>query len=124
MLFRSPMMFLLFQRPEYKKFSFSWLLAARNQAEAKTILNICNLCKNAASPTNQGVLMGYPQVALIKINDDNLFGHLKFKPCVITSVSVNHTPLTNPSFFEDGAPVLVNLTLNLMEMQWWFRGEF
>lgn len=119
----NPLMFLQFQRPEYRQFSLSWVLSPRNEKESIAIKNIITRCKKAASPTYGMFLMGYPLVALIKMYPNDIFGHMVFKPCVITSVQVNYTGAPTPSFHKNGAPTMVTLTLNLMEMQFWFRNE-
>ena len=119
----NPLMFLLFQRPDYRKFSLSWLLTPRNEKESNTIKDIITKCKRAASPTNLFPLMGYPQVALIKMHPNDIFGHMVFKPCVITSVQADYAKAPTPAFHKNGAPSVVSLTLNLMEMQFWFRNE-
>jgi hypothetical protein len=120
----NPLMFLLFQRPEYRQFSLSWLLTPRNEKESNTIKNIVTKCKRAASPDRFGpFLMTYPQVALIKMYPNDIFGQMIFKPCIITSVQVNYTNAPTPAFHKNGAPAAVALTLNLMEMQFWFRNE-
>lgn len=119
----NPLMYLAFQRPEYREFSFSWVLAPYNEKESKTIKNIITECKKAASPSYENILMGYPSVALIKMYPDNLFGSLYFKPCIITSVQVTYSGTPTPSFYKNGAPTVVGLTLNLKEMQFWFKEE-
>lgn len=119
----NPLMFLQFQRPEFRQFTLSWVLTARNKKESDNIKNIITKLKQSASPTNMGLLMGYPQVAIVKMQPDNIFGSMIFKPCVITSVMANYTGGPNPSFFKSGAPTVVTLTVNLMEMQFWFRDE-
>ena len=119
----NPLMFLAFQRPEYREFSLSWVLAPYNEKESKTIKNIVTECKKAASPSYGNILMGYPSVALIKMYPDDLFESLYFKPCIITSVQVTYSGTPTPSFYKNGAPTVVGLTLNLKEMQFWFKEE-
>lgn len=120
----NPLMFLQFQRPNFREFSFSWLLTPRNQQETKAIRNIIIQCKKAASPERFGpFLMSYPMVAMIKMHPNNLDGLMKFKPCIITSVQSSYTAGPVPSFYKSGAPAIVSLTLNLMEMQYWFASE-
>jgi hypothetical protein len=119
----NPLMFLAFQRPEYREFSLSWILAPYNEKESKIVQNIIKECKKAASPSYGNILMGYPLVALIKMYPDDLFGSLYFKPCIITSVQVTYSGTPTPSFFKNGAPTVIGLTLNLKEMQFWFREE-
>lgn len=119
----NPLMYLAFQRPEYREFSLSWVLAPYNEKESKIIKNIVTECKKAASPSYGNILMGYPYVALIKMYPDDLFGSLYFKPCIITSVQVTYSGTPTPSFYKNGAPTVIGLTLNLKEMQFWFREE-
>ena len=119
----NPLMFLQFQRPEFRQFSLSWLLTARNEKESEIIRDIIIRFKQAASPRYGAVLMGYPDIALIRMMPDDIFGNLKFKPCVINSVQVNYTGAPVPSFFKSGAPTVVALTINVTEMQFWFKDE-
>jgi hypothetical protein len=121
----NPLMFLQFQRPEFRQFSLSWLLAPKNKKESETIRDIIKAFKRSASPYKHGggLLMGYPDVATIVMKPDDIFGNLVFKPCVVTSVQVNYNGAPNPSFFKNGAPTVIALTLNLMEMQFWFAEE-
>lgn len=122
----NPLMFMLFQRPEYRSFSLTWTLTPRNQKESKEIKDIVTKCKQAASPERSSfssLLMTYPQVALIKMHPDDIFGHMVFKPCIITSVLADYTAGPVPAFHEKGAPAVVTLTLNVQEMQFWYRNE-
>lgn len=121
----NPLLFLQFQKPEFKEYSLSWVMTPRNAQESEIIKNVVLECKRAAAPTRLalGALLGYPKTALIKMWPDDLFGSIVFKPCVITSVQVNYTAAPNPSFFASGAPTVVTLTLNLTEMQFWYRDE-
>jgi hypothetical protein len=124
---------MFFQRPNYKEFSFSWTFAPVNQRESRTLADIINQFKSNSLPTFGGAFMGYPNIALMRIHPGDVFGNLKFKPCAITSVLVDYSP-AGPSFFSDasinnatgrsnGAPTLVNLTVNFKEIQLWDRNE-
>jgi hypothetical protein len=119
----NPLMFLQFKRPEFRTFQLSWVLAPRTKQESDTIKNIITKCKQAAAPQNFGPILGYPQIAMIRLHPKTLDEHLKFKPCVIESVQVSYTPNPTPSFFEGGAPSAVTLTMNFKEMQYWYRNE-
>lgn len=119
----NPLMFLQFQRPEYKQYSFSWLLTPRNEDESIRIRKIIKTCQYAAAPENNVLLFGYPYVALIRMHPDDLFKNVRFKPCVITSVQTSYVAGPNPAFHKNGAPAVISLTLNLMEMNFWFKNE-
>lgn len=119
----NPLMFLQFQRPEFRSFSLSWILAPNNKQESFAIRKIITKFKKAASPERNGFLMSYPQVVMIKMQPNDLYGHMVFKPCIINSVQANYSAGPVPSFYKTGAPAIVSLTLNLTEMQFWFRSE-
>lgn len=121
----NPLMFLQFQRPEYKQFSFSWLLTPRNEDESRRIRKIIKRAQKAAAPGLGvgGLTLKYPQVALIKMHPDNLFENILFKPCVITSVQTSYIAGPNPAFHKGGAPAVISFTINLMEMQFWYESE-
>jgi hypothetical protein len=75
-------------------------------------------------PRAIGPVYAYPQIAIIKLQPNDLFGHLRIKPCAVESVSIDHTGGATPSFFENGAPTIVNLTLNLKEIQLWDQKDY
>ena len=59
--------------------------------------------------------MNYPKVALVSFKPANYL--FTIKPCAIISVAVDYTGANGPSFFKNGAPTVVNLSLQLKEMQ-------
>jgi len=122
----NPFLYMFFQRPNYKQFSFSWTLAPNTPEESRTLINMINRMKKASLPTvtGFGAVFQYPQIALIKLHPGDLFGHLKIKPCAIESISVDHTATATPAFFNGGAPVAVNLTINLKEIQLWDQADY
>lgn len=119
----NPFLFVYFQRPNFKQYSFTWTLAARNQQESEKIRSIVNRIKERSSPTIDGLVMKFPDVVDISFAPDEVFGMLKMKPCVITSVMVDYTP-AGPSFFNSKAPTLVSLTLNLKEIELWSQQDY
>jgi len=62
---------------------------------------------------------------------NNLNGHAYFFPMAVKGISVNLTPNPTPSFFAEpdglgrpssrGAPTLVNLSVEMMEIKIWDR---
>lgn len=122
----NPLMFMLFQRPEYRAFSLAWTFTPKNEKESQDIKEIITKCKQAASPERSSfsnLLMTYPMVALIKMHPDDIFGHMVFKPCIIKSVIVDYTASPTPAFHKNGAPAAVSMILNVQEMQFWYRNE-
>lgn len=126
----NPYLFMYFQRPNYKEFSFTWTFAPNNARESASLANIINQFKANSLPTFGFTFMGYPNIALIKLHPSDMLGNLQFKPCAVTSVLVDYTG-AGPSFFKrspgnsesSGAPTVVNLTVNFKEIQLWDRNE-
>lgn len=121
----NPFMFMYFQRPQYKQFSFSWTLAPNTPQESQTLLQIINRFKGASLPTAMGPIYQYPQIAIIKLHPNNIFGQLLIKPCAVESITIDHTAAATPAFFNNtGAPTTVSITLNLKEIQLWDAKEY
>ena len=126
----NPYLFMVFQQPNFKDFSFSWTFAPKNARESQALSDIITQFKGNSLPTLSGLVMDYPNVALIRLLPNDVFGNLLFKPCVVTSVIVDYTG-AGPSFFKsspnnsrsNGAPTVVNLTVNFKEIQLWDRNE-
>ena len=49
---------------------------------------------------------------------------MKFRPCAVNGVSVDYTGAGVPSFFKNGAPTVINLTLQLTEIQLWDQTNY
>jgi hypothetical protein len=70
-----------------------------------------------------GTLLSYPNIANIQLFPNDTFLY-KFKPCVIESMSVNFAPANTPSFFKStNAPVEVQLSLQLKEIEYWLNED-
>jgi hypothetical protein len=122
----NPFLFMFFQRPNFKEFTFKWTLTPNTEAESRTIIKIINSCKKASLPTKTGFgfLLQYPQVVQIDIFPDELKQHMSFKPCAITSVQADYTAAGNPSFFKGtNLPTVISLTLSLKEIELWDSSE-
>lgn len=114
----NPFMFMMFKRPGFKEYSLHWTLAPNNERDSDNLLKIIKECKKAALPQGygaEGFLMKYPKIAMVKFKPDNYL--FKIKPCAIISVAVDYTGSNGPSFFKNGAPTIVNLSIALKEMQ-------
>jgi len=122
----NPFMFMMFKRPAFKEHTLQWTLAPRSRKESDTLKDIIKMCKKSALPPKpSGLLMDYPKIAMVQLfagegDDQYLY---KFKPCAIVSVEVDYSGTGLPAFFESGAPVAVNLTLNLKEIELWFQDD-
>lgn len=133
----NPLLFAAFNRPNFRTFRFEWNLVPRNKEESKTIRLITETFKYAASPDGLNSLLlvlDYPLIAMVHMYPNRLNGHAYFHPMAIKGVSVNLTPNPTPSFFstpkkpdgtdeedQGGAPTLVNLSVEMMEIKLWDR---
>ena len=131
----NPLMFQQFQNPNYREFNLQWSLAPRTKTESATIASMITVLKRASSPGRAygGLAFTYPLIAMIKFYPNNLTGHpddriggVILKPCIITSVSVDHTPVGAPAFFNgpEGAPVIVAISMAIKELSLWFRDDY
>jgi hypothetical protein len=126
-LAQNPFLTVLFKQPEFKKHTFGWKLAPNNAQESNTIKDIINSFKAnmlpAMSPNAGGTLLTYPNIAIISLYPDETFLY-KFKPCVIESMNINYAVGGQPSFFKGtNAPTLVEITINLLEIEYWLKED-
>lgn len=118
----NPNLTLVLGGPTLRQHSFSWLLSAKNYAESKVIKDIVNELRKAMLPSSvDGFMYKYPNYALIRIHPKNDFLY-KFKPCVITGLSVNYAGAGYPSFMpgkETGnhPPTFVELSISFQEVE-------
>jgi hypothetical protein len=128
----NPLLYVAFNRPNFRNFRFEWNLVPKNKKESETIKKITETFKYAASPEGLGgPILDYPLIAQVRMFPNNLNDHAHFLPMAIKGVSVNLTPNPAPSFFgpeepgEDpkGAPTMVNLSVEMMEIELWDRSK-
>jgi hypothetical protein len=116
----NPVLFMLFQRPAFKEYTFSWTLAPSNEQESQTLVNIIEYFKVNMLPSvagfGSGLVWNYPKIAIVKFYPDDQFT-FRLKPCAILSVQVDYSGAGGPSFFKNGAPTVVNFTVLMKEIQ-------
>jgi hypothetical protein len=121
----NPLLFMTFDRPNYKDHTLSWSLAPNTEAESRTIVQIVNNLKFNSLPRQDlgGAVLRYPNIAFVKLYPDDMFT-MTFRPCAVTGVSVDYTGAGSPTFFKNGAPAVVNLNLSLQEIQLWDQTNY
>lgn len=123
---------MLFRSPALRQFNFNFKMMARSRAEAKAIKDIVQFFREAAYPSlgtgGQEVGSGqdkrplamatykFPDVFEIQYlskqkENKNL---IKFGRAYITAVTINYNQ-SSPTFFEDGMPSEVDLSLTFQE---------
>lgn len=127
-LAENPFLTVMFNKPNFKDYSFSWKLIPRDPEEAQRINKIIREFKRALLPdiTDKtfGTLLNYPQIVQIGFfgSDNYLY---RFKPAVIQEMSVNYAPAATPSFFKgsENVPTEIDLSLRLKEIEYWTKTD-
>jgi len=121
----NPNVELLFQKPNLREFQFVFNLSPRTPKEGSTIKKIIRLFKqaSAARKTPRGIFLKSPflfQLSYVN-NAKNLN---RFKPCALTSCSVDYTPNGAYSTFRDGVMTQYKLTLGFGEIDPIFNSDY
>lgn len=131
----NPFTQLLYKGPQYRKYQIPLNIKPKNQAETKNVMKIITAFRLASSPSvpsTSGInvgekvigagtsfLFGYPHLTEFQINfrldDDTRRVLFVSKPCVMESVTVDYGG-QKMTFFEDGMPTEINMTLQLTEI--------
>ena len=121
----NPFLWMLFRSPNFKEHTFSWTFTPSNAQETETIRSIIRELKFNSLPKLDPtkLLYRYPMIALIKFMPNDFFT-FKLKPCAIAAVQVDYSGGGVPSFFKDGAPTVINLTLSLKEIEIWTQDNY
>lgn len=120
----NPFLWQQFKQVNFKEHNLSWTFTPNNAQESQTIKTIIDFIKFNSLPTPSfGVLMEYPSIAIVKLYPDDAYT-VRFKPCAITSVNVDYTGAGGPSFFKNGAPTVINLTVAMKEIELWTKANY
>jgi hypothetical protein len=119
----------IFSGVDLRTHTFQWTFAPRNVQESKNLKAIINEIKKNSLPaysTTGTAALQYPPMVDIKLmpwantpGDDII----KFKKCLIKSVSVNYAPAGLPSFFASQPgdttkyPTMIQLELQMLETE-------
>lgn len=127
-----------FSGPQLRSFNFSWYLAPKNDKESQNIKNIIDKLKGCSLPakTNGSVaLLKMPKLVQVNFypwdkksqgnkwgwNEDSI---IKMKRCHISNVSVNYNPANVPAFFKTERPVIIELSIELLEVEYLFEEDW
>jgi hypothetical protein len=119
----------IFSGVDLREHTFQWTFAPRNPHESETLMTIIREIKKNSLPaySTQGTAaLQYPPMVELKLmpwnaddsNDKPMEGFIKFKKCLIKSVSVNYAPAGLPSFFRNTKlPTMIQLELQFLETE-------
>ena len=126
----NPNMELLFNAPDLRNFTFSFLLAPRSEAEAMTVVRIIRFFKQGMAPirSKSRLFLKSPHTFRLAYKNTASTGRTdgfgvndhpylnKFKECAMQSFGVNYTPNGQYSTYEDGVMTAYQVTMNFQEM--------
>lgn len=107
---------------------FEWTFAPRNAEESTQLQNIIWKLKANALPsysTNGTAALQYPQLVQIDLypwanSKSEIDKLIRFKPCLLSDVSINYSPQGIPSFFAGTKqPTFIQLSLEFLETEIW-----
>ena len=116
-----------FRNSQSRSHQLQFMLIPRSSAESQSIRHICETfvwhslpsagtgVVESQSTPGQSMFLNMPdEVEISFYGSTSLY---KFARAVITNVSINYAPFGEPSFFPDGAPTAVQLSLSIQEIQ-------
>jgi hypothetical protein len=122
----NPFLYMLYKQPLFREFTFNWVLAPNNPQDSQNLVQILTAFKTAAlpqyTPSTRGGTLDYPYLAYISLNPNQYL--FDFKPCVIVSVQIDFSGSGHgPSFFNDGSPTIVSLSVHFKEIEILVRSD-
>lgn len=119
---RNPHKAVMFNAPEFRSFSFSYQLTARNFEESQTIRDIVQQFKLGMAPSftesSNNNLFDYPDMFQITLNRPEFL--FRFLFCVLTDLEVNYHAQNTPAYFvHEGQkiPAAVAISLSFQETE-------
>lgn len=113
----------IFSGVDLREHTFQWTFAPRNPGESRTLMTIIQEIKKNSLPaySTQGTAaLQYPPMVELKLmpwNETNS-DFIRFKKCLVKSVSVNYAPAGLPSFFNGTKlPTMIQLELQFLETE-------
>jgi hypothetical protein len=126
----NPRSTLAFTGVDLKSHQFSWELYPSNETDSKIIRNIIQTIKRNALPSVQDLpgisraFLKYPSVVDMYLLGIDEGYWMKFKPCMISNVSVDYGGGGLVSIIKGGKPAAVNLSLSLTELEIWTEEDY
>lgn len=114
----NPYQSLFFDAPELRSHTFSFRLSPNNPQESRVLKQIINEFKIRMHPEKNGLVFTYPDRCKITMSAGKGNNRVyEIYDSYLKSLSVNYAPQGTPSFYRDGAPSEVELTLEFGEIE-------
>ena len=116
----NPNLELLFSGPGLRDFTFIYQLSPRDENEAQTVKNIIRVLKQSMSPRrgSSTAFLCAPHLfhlSFKKGNGDHPYLN-RFKTMALLSIDVDYTGTGTYATYEDGSPVVYNLSMEFQEL--------
>jgi hypothetical protein len=118
----------MFKGPSFKRYSFTWTFSPNDPRIAANVKSFLRTVNASVAPKKayDGLLWEYPyifQLELLKKNvvNPNIY---KFKPAICTNITVDYSGSSVPTFYPDGQPETISLTMSFNELVFWSRDDF
>jgi len=125
----NPHLAAIFQDIGLREHSFNFRFSPKNANESITIKNIIRNIKIRILPgtsggdSQTGPLFTFPDTVDISFGPKEELPYI-FQRCVCTSFGVNYAPNGTPSFFKDGSPTDIELSMSFKEIRVFTREDF
>jgi len=124
----NPFLTMLFKSGAFKEHNLQWSFTPNNEQESNDLVQIINYFKMNMLPSYDGsgaglAILNYPNLVQIQLYPDDNFT-FRFKPCAVTAVSVDYSGAGVPSFFRNGAPTVINMSISLKEIELWSQEDY
>lgn len=118
----------LLKGPNYKSYSFAWVLFPKNKKESDEIRRICNKIHNSKCVSTAGtgaLFWKHPDIFKLSYYPNSAYLH-KFKPSVLSDFQVNFSPGGSPAFYagEENPPESVAISATFTELEYWLQGDY
>ena len=124
----NPNMELLFKKPALRPFQFTFKLAPRSRAEAKKVVQIIRLFKQAMAPIKSAsfLFLKSPHTFRLQyIHRNNPHPFLnRFKECALQNLSINYAPEGQYATYEDGVPTAYEMNMQFSELEPVFNDDY
>lgn len=117
----------LFDGVGFRNFTFNYRFVPRDPSEANALQDMIEVFKRAMYPAlnaNNKFLFEYPDEFKIELSPKLQETTFKFKRSVLKDMSVNYNGDGVPRFFDDGNPVVVDVSMTFQEVEILTKDDF
>lgn len=116
---------LAFEGVQLRSHQFNWDLYPSNARDSKRIQEVINQFKKSVLPVTQDLgvagiaeaFLRYPNICKIYLIGVDSEYYMKFKPAMVTNMTVDYAAGGNMGIMQGGRPAGVNISISLQELQ-------